>query len=374
MKIAVNTRLLENNCQQGYGNFLYGVWSRIAKKFPEHEFIFIFDRAHNTKFLFEKNITPVITSACPRHPLLRKLWYDIKITALLKKHKADIFVSCDGWCSHTTKIPQCLVVPDLSFLHSPSLLKKTHLFFYKRYTRKFFKKATGIATLSAFSKKNILSLYPCDEKKIDVIPIAVNEIFSSLTETEKEAVKQEHTEGKNYFIYADTFHSLQNLTTLLRAFSIFKKRQKSDWKLVLTGNPAKTAVNFLESLKSYRYRTDIVLINCPGEVEHAKLLGSAYTMVYPSYFSDNGISVLQAFTSQIPVITSPGSAMEEIAGNAALYADPSDHKDIAEKMMLLYKDETLRNDLIEKGKLIALQYNWDKAADLLWQSIHNAIK
>jgi glycosyltransferase involved in cell wall biosynthesis len=65
--------------------------------------------------------------------------------------------------------------------------------------------------------------------------------------------------------------------------------------------------------------------------------------------------------------------MQEIAGNAALYFNPADHNDIAEKMLLLYKDENLRSQLIEKGKQICKQYNWDRSAELFWQSIEKAM-
>ena len=62
---------------------------------------------------------------------------------------------------------------------------------------------------------------------------------------------------------------------------------------------------------------------------------------------------LEAMRCDVPVITSADSSMQEIAGDAALYADANDHTDIADKMMLLYKDENLRNQLIEKGRQVA---------------------
>ena len=63
------------------------------------------------------------------------------------------------------------------------------------------------------------------------------------------------------------------------------------------------------------------------------------------------------------------SAIQEIAGDAALYANPADPKDIADKMMMLYKDETLRSSLVEKGKAVVEKYSCDKTAEHLWQSI-----
>jgi glycosyltransferase involved in cell wall biosynthesis len=86
-----------------------------------------------------------------------------------------------------------------------------------------------------------------------------------------------------------------------------------------------------------------------------------------------GVPVLEAMKCNVPVITSFGSSMEEIAGDAALYADAKNFEDIAAKMMLIYKDEKLRKELIEKGKTIAARYSWQRTAELLWQSILKAV-
>jgi glycosyltransferase involved in cell wall biosynthesis len=369
MIIAVNTRFLLSEYLEGYGYFQYEVLKRITTSHPEHTFIFIFDRAYDQRFVFGKNIIPVIAGPPARHPLLWKWWYDIKIPSLLKKFQADVFVSCDGFCSLRTKLPQCLVVHDLSFLHYPSFNKKSHLFFYKRYTPAFLKKAKAVATVSLFSRTDILEKYKVDPGKIEVVYSASKEIFHPLQEEEKEAVKKKYTDGKNYFVYAGAIHPRKNLLHLLKAFSIFKKRQQSDWKLVLAGRLAWHYENFLESLKSYKYREDVVLTGYIDENELVNLIGSAYALVYPSVWEGFGVPVLEAMRCHVPVVTSSGSAMQEIAGDAALYADPTDYAEIADKMMLLYKDESLRAEMIEKGKMREREFSWDRTAELLWQTI-----
>jgi glycosyltransferase involved in cell wall biosynthesis len=373
MRIAVNTRFLLNDYLEGYGYFLYESFSRITKSHPEHEFIFIFDRPYDEKFVFAKNVTAIVTGPAARHPLLWKLWYDVKVPAILKKYKADVFISCDGFCSLTTNVPQCLLVHDLSFLHYPSFIQKSYFLFYKHYTPKFLNMAKSIVTVSEFSKKDIISQYKIEADQIDVVPNGVKEIFHPLTDIEKEAVKNKLTNGKEYFVYAGAIHPRKNLTNLLKAFSIFKKKQLSNWKLVLTGRLAWKYKNFVESLKTYKHREDVVLTGYLEEEELVNIIGSAYALAYPSLWEGFGVPVLEAMRCHVPVITSENSAMQEIAKDAGLYANPKDHNDIAEKMMLLYKDENLRSQLIEKGKKISEQYNWDKSAELLWQSIMKAL-
>jgi glycosyltransferase involved in cell wall biosynthesis len=369
MVIAVNTRFLLVDYLEGYGNFIYETFRRITEQHPEHEFIFIFDRPYDKRFLFSNNIKTVVTGPAARHPLLWKLWYDIKVPVILKRYKVDVFVSCDGFCSLGTKVPQCLVVHDLAFLHYPSTIKKSHLLFYKRYTPKFLGKAISIATVSEFSKKDIIAQYGTDAKKINVVYNGVKEIFNPINNEAKATIKNKYTDGKEYFIYAGSIHPRKNLITLLKAFSVFKKRQQTNMKLVLAGRLAWQYESFEKDLKSYKYRNDVVLTGYVEEAVLAEIIGAAYGLVYPSFFEGFGVPVLEAMRCDVPVITSADSAMQEIAKDAALYADANSHTDIANKMMLLYKDENLRKELILKGRQIVKQYSWDKTATLLWQSI-----
>ena len=159
---------------------------------------------------------------------------------------------------------------------------------------------------------------------------------------------------------------------LLKAFSLFKKRQQTGMKLVFIGRLAWKYESFTASLKTYKYRNDVVLTWYVPEEELVNIIGAAYGMVYPSLFEGFGVPVLEAMKCEVPVITSYGSAMQEIAKEAALYADPAHHTDIADKMMLLYKDENLRKEMIQKGKQVIKEYNWDNTAALLWQCILKA--
>ncbi|MBK5270363.1 MAG: glycosyltransferase family 4 protein [Bacteroidia bacterium] len=373
MRIAVNTRFLLDGYQEGFGYFVYETFKRITKDHPEHEFIFIFDRPYDQRFVFGPNVIPVVTGPAARHPLLWKLWYDVKVPAVLKKYKADIFVSCDSFCSLTTKLPQVLVVHDLSFLHHPAFIKKSHLLFYKRYMPRFLSKAKSIVTVSEFSKADISSHYKINPDKIDVVFSAVKEIFAPLNNEEKQETRNKYSGGREYFVYAGAIHPRKNLINLLKAFSGFKKRQQSNLKLLLAGRLAWKYESFIQNLKTYKYRNDVIMTGYIAEEELVKVIGSAYALVYPSFFEGFGVPVLEAMQCNVPVITTINSSMQEIAKMAALYADANDYNDMADKMMRIYKDESLRNELIKKGKQIAPLYSWQKTADLLWQSILKAI-
>jgi len=233
-------------------------------------------------------------------------------------------------------------------------------------------KAKSVATVSGFSKKDLLAHYKIEPDRINVVFSAAREIFHPAGEAEKKYIKNKYTDGKEYFVYAGAIHPRKNLMNLLKAFSAFKKRQQTNMKLILTGRLAWKYESFTESLKTYKYRNDVVMTGYVPEEELVKIIGAAYGLVYPSLLEGFGVPVLEALQSDVPVITSADSSMQEIAKDAALYADATNYTDIADKMMLLYKDETLRKQLIEKGRQTAPQYSWDKTAALLWKSILKA--
>lgn len=374
MIIAVNTRLLFKDQLEGTGNFIREIFSRLTLQHPEHTFYFFFDRPYPEAYLFSKNIIPVVLTPATRHPLLWKYWFDLRLPLALKKIKADVFISPDGLASLTSSVPQCLVIHDLGFLHHPKAYKKRDAGYMKRNTPKFVAKAKTIVTVSDFSKEDLIKQYQTPAEKISIVPNAARPTFQPLKWEVKEEVKEKYTEGREFFLYAGAIHPRKNLVNLLKAFSIFKKWQKSNWKLVLAGRQAWKNNEFLDLLKTYKYREDVVLTGYVSDEEMARLMASAYALVYPSLFEGFGIPVLEAMQSGIPALTSKDSSMEEIAGEGALYFDPADPADIADKMMLVYKDEPRRNELVGKGNVIVGNYNWQASADAFWQCILKTVK
>lgn len=374
MRIAVNTRFLLKDYLEGYGFFIHETFRRIVLAHPEHEFIFLFDRPYENEFIFAPNVTPVVIGPPARHPLLWKLWYDYKVPAVLRKYKADVFVSPDGFLSLRTKIPQCVVIHDLSFLHYPSFVKKSHLIYFKNQLPKIAQRAKRIATVSDFSKQDIVKHYGVDANKVDIVYSAVKQGYAPVSSEIRDAIKEKYTGGREYFIYVGSIHPRKNLMNLLKAFSVFKKKMKSNMQLVIAGRLAWKFDEFTEGLKTYKYRNDVHLLGYLPQQELIYLTASAYALVYPSLFEGFGVPPLEAMNCEVPVITSSVSSIPEISGEAALFANPGSYEDIADKMMLLYKDEQLRSSLITKGKEQAKKYSWDQTAALLWQSVEKTMQ
>ncbi len=372
MRIAVNTIFLQKNQLEGYGHYAKEILSRMVQQHQEHEFIFVFDRPYDEAFITSSNITAIIVSPPARHPISFYYWYNIKAPLALRKYKPDVWLQPFGFCSLGTKIPQVLIVHDLAFKHFPQFIAWHHRWFYRLFTKQFLHKATSLVTVSEFSKADIIQQYQIPADKINVVPGAARKGFQPVDGQEKEQVKDSNADGREYFLFTGGIHPRKNLMNLLKAFSLFKKWQHSNMKLLIAGRLAWQYDDVLTKLESYKYRDDVVLLDYLSEEQLVKITASAYALVYPSFFEGFGLPIIEAMQSGVPVISANSSSMPEVGGEAALYADPNSPDDIAKQMLNLYKDETLRNEKVEKGRQRATAFSWDRSAEHLWQIIVRA--
>ena len=246
-------------------------------------------------------------------------------------------------------MPQLLIYPDLNFIHQPSLINRRHLHFYKKYTPLFLNKCDAIIVDSKFSKDDLMYRYQIDEQKVSVFFPDVDEGFRPLHYEEKEIIKEKYAKGHEYFIYNGIISPHQNLKNLLKAFSAFKKRQKSSMQLLIVGEPGIEYEEWLSALKLYRFHAEVKVLQNVSENEVKKIVAAAYAMVYTPFFETFYKTPLQAMACEVPLIVADAGALPEVCGDSALYVDPNDFKAIAEKMMDVFKDERLRKDLIQKG-------------------------
>lgn len=373
MEIAVNTRLLLKDRLEGIGWFIHETMKRIVNDHPEHHFYFLFDRDFETDFLFADNVTPLIVSPPARHPILHYIWFEHAVPQLLKKIKPDLFVSPDGYLSLKARCKQLSVMHDLNFEHFPKVMPWMVQRYYQHYFPRFAKKATRIATVSAYSKNDLIETYGIEKEKIDIVYSAAKDDFSPLTDVEIKEVRNTYTKGTPYFIFVGSLQARKNLKNLLLAFDEFKKTLDSNTKLVVVGEKKWWSKELKAIFESIQFRAEVIFTGHVSQQELHKLIPSALALTYVSLFEGFGVPILEGFASGIPVITSNTSSMPEVAGNAAMIVDPYSVNSITEALKRIEKDSTLRKELIRRGKERKTVYSWDQTADLLWDSITKAM-
>lgn len=374
MKIAVNTRLLLKERLEGIGWFTLETLKRITRDHPEHQFIFIFDRPFSPDYIFSDNIIPVVIGPPARHPFLFWLWFDFQIPKVLKKYKADLFLSPDGYLSLRTKVPQLAVIHDINFIHRPDdfpwLIKK----YYTRFFPKFARIAKRIATVSFYSKEDITRSFKVDFDKIDVVYDGINPAFLPTSEEEQTATREKYSGGKPYFLFVGALHPRKNIAGLLNAFDAFKSVDTNHTRLVIVGGKMHKTGDIFETYENMRFKDDVVFTGRITTPELHRVLGAALALTFVPFFEGFGIPVVEAMSVGVPVICSNTTSIPEVGGNAVVYADPCKIEQITEAMIKMAGDEELRKSLIKKGFEQKNKFSWDETARLLWMSVEKALQ
>lgn len=357
---------------EGFGWYTYETIRRICEQHPEHEFIFFFDRPYDKKFIFSDNITAVVLSPPARHPILFYIWFEWSVYRALKKYKADVFVSPDGYLSLRSQCKSLAVIHDLNFEHHPEDLPRSARYYLRHFFPKFAKRADRIVTVSEYSKNDIHNTYGIDKAKIDVSYNGANTIFKVLDHTTKAAIKDKYTQKEDYFVFVGALHPRKNIVRLLKAFEQYKRAGNKE-KLLIVGEAYWWNKDMEKQYNSMSYINDVIFTGHLNQEEMAKVVGSALCLVFVSYFEGFGIPIVEAMRCGVPVITSNISSPPEIAGTAAVIVDPYNVDEISNAMTKIRKDELLRNRLIDESLRRAQHFTWDHTATILWKSIQKLL-
>lgn len=369
MKIAVNTRFLLKNKLEGIGKFTKETFRRIVQAHPEHEFIFFFDRPYDASFVFEKNVTPVVLFPPARHPVLFVWWFEWAIARALKRFQPDIFVSTDGYLTLNTNIKTLLVVHDIAFVHFPEYVAKAASIHYQYFTPKYLEKAAQIATVSEYSKQDIIKEYGTNADKIQVVYNGCDDGFKPISGIQKKAIQAKYSQNCPYFLYLGSIHPRKNVARLIQAFDQFKAKTNNNFKLLLAGRMAWQIAEVIEAIEQAQYKTDIIRLDyVPDDALH-QIVGAAHALTYVSLFEGFGIPILEAMNCDVPSITSEVTSMPEVTGDAGILINPYDINAISVAMVKMTENSNFRNNLIEKGRVQRQKYTWDLTAERLWKMI-----
>jgi glycosyltransferase involved in cell wall biosynthesis len=369
LKIAVNTRLLLPGKLEGIGWFTYETLKRITQAHPEHEFLFLFDRDHSEEFIFGDNVTPIKVPLQARHPILYYIWFEWLVPPILRRHKVDLFLSPDGYLSINSEKPQLAVIHDINFEYYPRHLPWFARKYYRFFFPKFAEKARRIATVSQFSKEDIIRHYEIEPEKIDVVYNGVSDVYAPVSAEVKIATRAEFTEGSEYFIFIGSIQPRKNLAQLFKAFDAFKKANKTDIKLLIVGEKRWWTRAIQKAFEEMDYQDQVIFSGRLEQNHLSRALASSLALVYVSFFEGFGIPIVEAMNCDVPVITSNVTSMPEVAGKAGIYVSPFDFQSIQEGMEKVAFNKELVAQLIEAGKIQRQKFSWDQTADKLWASI-----
>jgi glycosyltransferase involved in cell wall biosynthesis len=235
-----------------------------------------------------------------------------------------------------TFVPTVLTVHDLAILRAPEVFPRWHRLYGRFGLERVLRAADAIVAVSEFTRAETVELAGVPAERIRVISHGVDSVFTPVGP---------RAEGE-YVLAVATLEPRKNLARAVDA------ARQAGVELRVVGARGWGGVDVDDWV---------------GEVPDAELAAlyrGAQCVLYPSLYEGFGLPVLEAMACGAPVVTSAATAMEELAGGAAVLVDPLDVAAIAAGV----RDAIDRRDeLVTAGLTRASEFTWERAAAAVYE-------
>jgi glycosyltransferase involved in cell wall biosynthesis len=289
------------------------------------------------------------------------LWRSWLINNDLKKDNVDIFHGLSNeipFRINKSGVKSVVTIHDLIFMRYSELYPAIDRFFYQQKFRYACENADAVVAVSQQTKDDIIEFYKIPAERIRVIYQDCQSSFHQKVDNQSIlTIKSKYSLNKPYIICVSSFSERKNQKRLVEAF---QQLGLKDYELVLVGGKSKYADEITQNFP----KNTKILYGVPS-ADLPALYQGASLCVYPSFFEGFGIPIIEALHSGIPVVAATGSCLEEAGGEGALYANPLDVNDLADKVRQVLTNDSLRNDLILRGKEHVKQFSVENIAGQL---------
>lgn len=250
-----------------------------------------------------------------------------------------------------TGVPYVVTIHDLQHKYYPEFFtfkeRTSRNYVYKRAA----KNASLVTCESNFVMQDIVNFVGVPKEKIRIVPspppleLMLNKI--NYEELEKTKVRYNLT-GK-YLFYPAHFWYHKNHLKLVESLDLIRKKYREEVHLVLVGSQKNNYENIMRKIKELNLSSQVNWLGYVPKKDMPYLYKLATALVMPTLFESVSMPIWEAFLLGVPVASSNVCALPEQVGDAGLLFDANNIDDMAEKIYIIWTNESLRKELIQKG-------------------------
>ena len=272
-------------------------------------------------------------------------------------------------------IPTVLTLHDLSWKLYPEFYSLKMRAWHKA-TRadELISQSRAIITPSRSTAQDAQRLFGVPAERTRVVPHGVSTKFTPKMLAQDHGVRSRLKLPKRFALFVGTIEPRKNLIALVEGVKEYRERTHDDLHLVLAGAWGWKSHDLRRRLWKRDTQGWIHQLSYVDPRDLPALYRSAAVTVWPSIYEGFGLPILESMASGTPVITSHTSSMSEVGGNAAIYIDPYNRRDIADALRGLLGSSTLQMQLKTLGLERAKTFTWQKAASETLKVFVNATR
>ncbi len=263
-------------------------------------------------------------------------------------------------------VPTVVTVHDLITLIMPEYHQSAAARLYTALVSASARGANHILTDSNASKEDIIKHLEIPAEKITTVYLAPSPDFSPEGNFLLDmAVKQKYDLPDFYSLYLGGYNHHKNVHTMLVAYTYVLSALGSDYPLILAGKkpePGTTLIDYDELIEKLGLTEHVRWLGYIDEADKPVIYREAMNFVFPSRYEGFGLPPLEAMASGVPVVATDAPGISEIVGDAAMAVDPDNEKRMGGAMIATLHQDSLRDDLIERGKKRVAEFSWEKTA------------
>ncbi len=301
-------------------------------------------------------------------PALYPIWEQRDLLREASDDKVDLLHCTSNTAPTGCKMPLVVTIHDIIYLEKWMITEGTY---YQRFGNlyrrwnvpKIAKKANIIITVSDYERERIIEGLKIAPDKVRTVYNACGEHFTPHRDEEQlEAFRKKMQLPEKFVLFLGNTDPKKNLPNVMKALGILKKRNQLDFKLVMLDFGREHLEALLAAQGNQALMSHIILTGYIPNQELPNLYRLADMFLYPSLRESFGIPIIEAMACGTPLITSNTSAMPEVAGKGALLIDPHNPESIADMILQVQSNNSIRADAIRYGIERASQFSWKKTA------------